>query len=110
MCAIKEELDRAENTIYSVIAIPIGVEIKMMESLRLVMSLCSKEHQSHGLIKRNWWLHPFLVRSSISLCAFQVVWLMILLGELGSNLGEVVTVLVDNVSTINLAKNSFAHG
>lgn len=32
------------------------------------------------------------------------------LKELGSNEGGAVTLLVDNVSTINLAKNSIAHG
>ena len=35
---------------------------------------------------------------------------MNLLKELGSNEGEATTLLVDNVSAINLAKNSIAHG
>ena len=36
---------------YSVIRIPIGAEIKMIESLRPVMSLCSDELQSIGALK-----------------------------------------------------------
>lgn len=35
---------------------------------------------------------------------------MNLLEELGNSEGETVTLLVDNVSTINLAKNTIAHG
>lgn len=45
-----------------------------------------------------------------SLCACQAVWLMNLLEELGNNEGGVVTVLVDNVFAINLAKNQIKHG
>ncbi|XP_050888734.1 secreted RxLR effector protein 161-like [Lathyrus oleraceus] len=47
---------------------------------------------------------------SALLCACQVVWLMNLLEELGINEGEVVTLLVDNAYTVNLAKNPIAHG
>lgn len=46
----------------------------------------------------------------VSLCAWQVVWLMNLLEELGNSDGEAVTLLVDNVSAINLAKNPIIHG
>lgn len=35
---------------------------------------------------------------------------MNLLEELGSSEGEVVILLVDNVSVVNLAKNSISHG
>ncbi|XP_050915331.1 secreted RxLR effector protein 161-like [Lathyrus oleraceus] len=42
---------------------------------------------------------------AILLCVCQVVWLMNLLDELGSSEDEAVILLVDNVSTINLAKN-----
>ncbi|XP_058767589.1 secreted RxLR effector protein 161-like [Vicia villosa] len=45
-----------------------------------------------------------------SLCACQAAWLTNLLKELGNNEGEAVTLLVDNVPTINLAKNPIAHG
>ena len=44
-----------------------------------------------------------------SLCVCQVVWLMKLLEELGSSEGETVTLLVDNVSMVNLAKNRISH-
>ncbi|XP_058776690.1 secreted RxLR effector protein 161-like [Vicia villosa] len=45
-----------------------------------------------------------------SLCECQAMWLMNLLKELGSNEGEATTLLIDNVSTINHAKNPIAHG
>ena len=45
-----------------------------------------------------------------SLCACQAMWLMNLLKELSGNEGEATTLLVDNVSAINLAKNPIAHG
>lgn len=44
-----------------------------------------------------------------SLYADQTVWLMNLLKELGSEQGDVVTLMVDNVSAINLSKNPIAH-
>lgn len=40
-----------------------------------------------------------------SLCVCQDVWLMSQLKELGSEEGDVVKLMVDNISTINLAKN-----
>lgn len=43
------------------------------------------------------------------LCVCQVVWLMNLLKELGRN-DKTITLLVDNVFAINLAKKSIAHG
>ncbi|XP_050874957.1 secreted RxLR effector protein 161-like [Lathyrus oleraceus] len=44
-----------------------------------------------------------------SLCVCQAVWLMNLLEEMGSSEGGVVTLLVNNASVINLAKNPIAH-
>ena len=44
-----------------------------------------------------------------SLCACQVVWLVNLLKELGNKVEEVVTLLVDNVSGINLSRNTISH-
>lgn len=40
----------------------------------------------------------------------QVIWLMNLLKEHCSDKGEAVTLMVDNISVINLAKNLIAHG
>ncbi|XP_058776549.1 secreted RxLR effector protein 161-like [Vicia villosa] len=45
-----------------------------------------------------------------SLCACQAMWLMNLMKELGRNEGDANTLLVDNVSAINLAKNPITHG
>lgn len=45
-----------------------------------------------------------------SLCTCQAVWLMNLLEEPGSSKGEVISLLVDNVSANNLAKEPIAHG
>lgn len=42
--------------------------------------------------------------------ACQAQWLLTLLNELGLNLGEAVTLMVDNKSAIDLAKNPVAHG
>ncbi|XP_058769270.1 secreted RxLR effector protein 161-like [Vicia villosa] len=47
---------------------------------------------------------------TMSLCACLALWLVNLLEELGSNMEEDVTLLVDNVSAISLAKNPIAHG
>ena len=46
-------VDTGKNVSYSVTQILIGAEIRMIESLRLVMSLCSAELQSIGALKRN---------------------------------------------------------
>jgi hypothetical protein len=45
-----------------------------------------------------------------SLCSCQAVWLMNLMDEIGSEKCEVVTLRIDNISAINLAKNPIAHG
>ena len=45
-----------------------------------------------------------------SLCVCQVVWIMNLLEEPSNTEGEAVTLLVDNVSAINLSKNPISHG
>ncbi|XP_058725454.1 secreted RxLR effector protein 161-like [Vicia villosa] len=45
-----------------------------------------------------------------SLCACQAMWLMNLFKELSSNEGEAITLLVGNVSAINIAKNPIANG
>lgn len=44
------------------------------------------------------------------LCVCQVVWMINLLKELGSEEGDTITLMVDNVSTINFAKNPISHG
>ena len=44
------------------------------------------------------------------MCACQVMWLMNLLKELDNIEVKVVTLFVDNLSAINLAKNPIAHG
>lgn len=44
---------RVENAIYSILLIPIGAEIKMIENLQLDTSLCSEKHQSLGVRKMN---------------------------------------------------------
>lgn len=44
------------------------------------------------------------------MCMCQVVWLMNLLKELDNDEGDVVTLMVDNVSAIIFSKNSIAHG
>lgn len=44
------------------------------------------------------------------LSACQAIWLVNLLKELCSEEGEVITLVVDNVFTISLAKNPVAHG
>ncbi|XP_050884002.1 secreted RxLR effector protein 161-like [Lathyrus oleraceus] len=46
--------------------------------------------------------------ASLFMC--QVVWLMNLLKDMGSNVGDVVTLLVDNVFELNLAKSPIAYG
>lgn len=48
------------------------------------------------------------IAASLGVC--QAVWLMNLLKELCYEDGEVVTLMVDNVSTINHAKNPISHG
>lgn len=45
-----------------------------------------------------------------SLCVCEAVWLMNLLKKLCSEKGEIVMLLVDNVSALNLAKNTIARG
>ncbi|XP_058776070.1 uncharacterized protein LOC131650373 [Vicia villosa] len=47
-----------------------------------------------------------------SLCACQAIWLINILKKLGRNESEAeyTTLLIDNVSSINLAKNPIAHG
>ncbi|XP_058747204.1 secreted RxLR effector protein 161-like [Vicia villosa] len=47
---------------------------------------------------------------AVSLCVCQAVWLRNLLKELGSSFDSVVTLLVDNISAINLVKNPIALG
>ena len=47
---------------------------------------------------------------SVSMCVCQALWLMNLLKELGSSVEKVITLLVDNISAINLARNPIAHG
>lgn len=47
---------------------------------------------------------------STLLCACQAMWLKNLLKELGSEEGDVVILMVDNIYTINLAKNPIANG
>lgn len=44
------------------------------------------------------------------LCVFQEMWLMNMLKELCNEEEDVVTLMVDNVSVINLDKNPIAHG
>lgn len=50
---------------------------------------------------------PEYTVASLRVC--QAVWLMNLLKELGIKEGDVVTLMVDNVSTINLAKKRISH-
>ena len=45
-----------------------------------------------------------------SMCACQAVWLMNLLKELDNIEVKVVTLFVDNISVINLARNPITHG
>lgn len=45
-----------------------------------------------------------------SMCACQIIWLMNLMKELSNKENEVVTLMIDNVSAINFAKNLIAHG
>ncbi|XP_058784994.1 uncharacterized protein LOC131659891 [Vicia villosa] len=106
---------------------------------RLQLSKNEDEHNIHGETKgvslensqknpkirqRVYWLQNSLSRKkkpvvalsfckvgciAALLCVCQVMWLMNLLKELGRNEGEAVTLLVDNVSAINLGKNPIAH-
>lgn len=48
--------------------------------------------------------------ASICVCVCQVVWLINLMKELCNEEYEVVTLMIDNIFTINLAKNLIAHG
>lgn len=44
------------------------------------------------------------------MCVCQVVWLINLMKELCNKENEFVTLMIDNISTINLAKNPNTHG
>nr|ABN08622.1 hypothetical protein MtrDRAFT_AC157777g36v2 [Medicago truncatula] len=46
---------------------------------------------------------------AVSLCACQAVWLMNLIDEIGVEKCEGVNLRIDNISTINLAKNPLYH-
>jgi hypothetical protein len=45
-----------------------------------------------------------------SLCAFQVTWMVNLVEEIIAKSHGAITMRIDNMSTINLAKNSITHG
>jgi len=45
-----------------------------------------------------------------SLCACQTIWLINLINEIIDEKCETVTLKIDNISAINLAKNPIAHG
>lgn len=75
-------------------------------------SLCMEKHQLLGVLRKNQLWRSLLVRMStiaVSMCVCQAIWLINLMKELCIEGYGVVTLMIDNVSTINLIKNPIAH-
>lgn len=79
----------------------------MTKNPSLDTSLCMEKHQSLGDIRINKLWRSLFARLSTLQCLYacQVVWLMNLMKELCIEENEIVTLMIDNVSAINHAKN-----